>query len=81
MTPLEKFKHGVRRIIRIVTSYKTKDFAAIMEELRRKVSMDKKSKELRRRSKTTQQMTAAERTEKVLIMIVDKMDNLDTLMK
>lgn len=78
MVPLEKFKYGVKRIMRIVKSYKSSAFTDLMEKVRDKIKQDKSRKENRRRSQIMRSvpMTAEERTQKILIDLVDKIEGL-----
>ena len=42
MMPKEKFQYGVKRIIRILKSYKSTAFADLMERIRLKIQNEKK---------------------------------------
>ena len=78
MTPIEKFRSGVKRIMRIVKSYKSSAFADLMEKIREKIKQDKSKKETRRRSAIMRNvpMTPEERTQQILIDLVGKVENL-----
>lgn len=78
-TPLEKFKYGVKRIIRIVKSYRSCVFADLMQKVRDKIKSDKNKKEYRRRSTIMRSvpMTPEERTQQILIDLVGKVEGLN----
>jgi hypothetical protein len=78
-TPLEKFKYGVKRIIRIVKSYRSSAFSDLMEKVREKIKSDKNKKENRRRSTIMRSvpMTPEERTQQILIDLVGKVEGLN----
>ena len=78
MGPKEKFQYGVKRIMRIVKSYRSTAFADLMEKVREKIRNEKKNRESRRRSTILRSvpLTAEERTQQILIDLVGKVENL-----
>lgn len=50
MKPIEKFRHGIRRIMRIVTSYKSTALTDLMEQVREQIKQQKNLKESKRKS-------------------------------
>ena len=83
MIPKEKFQYGVKRIIRILKSYKSTAFADLMERIRLKIQNEKKNKENRRRSTIMRSipLTSEERTQQILIDLVGKVESLKELIK
>lgn len=69
MTPKEKFKSGVNRVLRIIRSYKSSAFADLMDKIRIKMRQEKDMKENRRRSVIMRNvpLTPEERTQQILI--------------
>lgn len=78
MSPLEKFKYGVKRIMRIVKSYRSCAFADLMQKVRDNIKSDKNKKESRRRSAIMRSvpLTPEERTQQILIDLCGRMDKL-----
>lgn len=78
MRPLEKFQYGVKRIIRIVKSYRSSAFSDLMEKVREKIKLEKKNKESRRRSTILRSvpLTPEERTQQILIDLVSKVEGM-----
>jgi hypothetical protein len=78
MTPLEKFQYGVKRIMRIVRSYKSSTFHDLMEKVRDKIKGDKDKRESRKRSAIMRvPFTPEERTQQILIDLVGKVESLN----
>ena len=83
MKPIEKFKYGVKRIMRICMSYKSSAFHDLMEKVRKKIKSQKSDKELRRRSTIMRSVpkTLEERNEQILIDMVTKIEKLKDLLE
>lgn len=78
MTPIEKLRYGIKRIIRIVKSYRSSAFSDLMEKVREKIRKEKDTKESRRRSYILRSvpLTPEERTQQILIDLVSKVEFL-----
>lgn len=79
MKPLDKFKYGIKRIIRIIKSYKEYKFTELMEEVRNRIINEKDMRESilkkRRKSQKNSQLSPEERNEKFMILIFDKLED------
>lgn len=78
LPPLEKLRSAVKRIVRIVNSYQSTAFADLMDEIRQKISDEKNARNVRRQSRGIQNLTPAERNEKVLIMVIEKLERIES---
>lgn len=69
ITPIEKLRSGVKRVLRIIRSYKSSAFADLMEKIRSKIKEKKNNRESRRRSAIMRNvpLTPEERTQQILI--------------
>jgi len=78
ITPKEKLKSGVNRVLRIIRSYKSTAFADLMDKIRTKMKIEKDKKENRRRSVLMRSapLTPEERTQQILIDLVSKVESL-----
>ena len=83
MKPKEKLKYGVKRIVRIVKSYKSTAFHDFMEKIRDRIKHEKKVRENLRRSTIMRSapLTFEERTQKILIDLVGKVEGLKELVR
>lgn len=78
MSPMEKFRAGIKRIIRIVKSYKSSALTDLLKQVAEKVKQDKKQKEKKRKNilKHSAQLSPIERNEQSIIALTEKVERL-----
>lgn len=85
MNPIQKFRLGIKRIMRIVKSYKSTALTEFLQKVVEKVKEDKITNENKRKNRLrrrSQQLTPEERTEQSLIALTEKVERLnDTIEK
>jgi len=82
MSPIEKFRAGIRRIMRIAKSYKSSALTELLQMVAEKVKKDKNKNEKRRQKmlKRTSQLTPIERNEQSIIALTEKVEQMkDTI--
>ena len=78
MSPIEKFRLGIKRIMRIVKSHKSSALTELLQRVAEEVKKNKNIKENKRkkRRKKQSEMTPEERTEYSLIALTEKVEQL-----
>jgi CRP-like cAMP-binding protein len=78
MLPIEKFRAGIKRIVRIVKSYKSSALTDLLKQVAEKVKHDKKQKENKRKKilKHSSQLSPIERNEQSIIALTEKVERL-----
>ncbi|CAI2372633.1 unnamed protein product [Moneuplotes crassus] len=78
MTPIEKFRAGIRRIIRIVKSYKSTALTDLLKQVREKIKENKRNKEDQRklRMRRRSHLSATEKSEQSMIALTEKVERL-----
>lgn len=78
MTPIEKFRAGIRRIIRIVKSYKSTALTDLLKQVSEKIKENKKNKEDQRklRIRRKSHLTPIEKNEQSMIALTEKVEKL-----
>lgn len=85
MSPIQKFRLGIKRIMSIVKSYKSSALTELLQKVAEKVKEDKKSNENKRKNRLRRvsiQNSFEERAEMSLIALTEKVEKLkDTVEK
>lgn len=77
-SPIQKFKHGIIRIVRIIKSFKSSALTDLLEKVREEVKIKKNKREKKRKEillKSTP-LTTEQRNEQSLIILTQKIEDM-----
>jgi hypothetical protein len=83
ISPIEKFQHGINRIIRIVKSYKANTLTDLLKKVQEQVKKDRveKNKQWKTKAMKIVPQNFEDKMEKMMIENAEKMDTLTEIVK
>lgn len=83
ITPLEKFKNGIKRILRIVRSYKSSALTDLLMDVQKLVRSKQKIREQKRKDMILKgnNLNPEQRNEQAVMMLTKKVDDLTEIVK